>query len=133
MPVEVVRERRFEITERAMRQAKELGISLLDLRDIARRSLAAIHPEGNRRFGDLILQVQEKTIAGVTQVRETQWYRWAASCSLCRGSLQTWVAEEHDRCDGKGCPSCDGGFVSVRRPCPAFFAKEGKPCERWMT
>ncbi len=72
MGVEVVQMHRlYRVSEEAQRQAREIGIGgavVKRLQRMGMRSAPFTHPEGNRRFDDFVLLVQNKQIVGVNRL-----------------------------------------------------------------
>jgi len=69
-PEIVQKPRLYRVSMVAVKQARELGIagSVVErLQRMAMRSAPVTHPEGNRRFDDFVLAIEDKPIVGGEQ------------------------------------------------------------------
>ena len=77
------------------------------------------HPYGNRRLGDYVLEVKNRTVLRIRRIEGVP-----VMCSTCRDTKQITMWEECEACEGTGkvgevCGMC-GGAKEIKRahPCP---------------
>jgi hypothetical protein len=70
MPVTLTK-RVYTVSEDAVRQAREIGLCgevAKRLARMAKRSAPLTHEEGNRRFGDFVLRVEDRCVVAVNRL-----------------------------------------------------------------
>jgi hypothetical protein len=104
----VAKNREFFFPLDLIDMAESLGISRRKLADMIRRSTRITHPNGNRRFGDYLFQVDGDRVTAFGRVDE--------------------LSPAHPRTDVP-CPRCDGGLVRNSIPCPECSSSPRKRSE----
>lgn len=115
--------RNYRLSDLAIRQAGELGLTRSDSKQMARESAPFTDVRWNRRFeiyvfridGDLVTELGK--ISNALEVNQQSIVHWAVPCVICHGRLKMTFYEEHAKCGGKGCMRCDRGEVRVERRC----------------
>lgn len=111
-------------------KARKEGYGLSRLQEMVRLSARCTHPEGNRRFEDVVFMVvgkrvvsfiklapevpQQKHDVAEPEVIYQSYYR----CNTCHDTRKVQVFDPCDYCDGTGCNRCDDGLVPASIPCP---------------
>ena len=96
---------RLTFTETAMQDLIDLGLGTRDdttqVEKFIQQSARYTSTEGNRRYYDLIFNVQDHVVSNVT-LREGK-----NTCSTCFGLKTVPQFEICSICDGDGCNACD--------------------------
>lgn len=134
------KDRSFLIPLKVVNAAARDGIKLTDLQDMLRRSARVTHPQGNRRYHDVVFMVEGQRVLAYARTGDPAPAKSAVEedevdevyhnykCDTCfdRGKVQ--VFNECPRCEGEGCKRCDDGLVPANIPCPACTKQ--KPLRR---
>lgn len=116
--------RSFLIPLRLVNQAARDGISLPKLQDMLRRSARVTHPQGNRRYHDVVFMVEGQRVLSYThedaetpevvEPEDKTFYK----CGTCKDDHRIQVFNECPYCEGEGCKRCDDGLIPDSIPCP---------------
>ena len=100
-------------------KAKAHGFELKELQEQVRLSARCTHPQGNRRFEDIIFRVIGQRVVSIyakdVLIETTEYY----NCVTCRDSGRVQVFDQCEHCEGAGCSRCDEGLVPSTVPCPS--------------
>lgn len=111
----------YQVSERARRQARELGLAgnvEAIIARMARYAAPFTHDAGNRRFEGYVLEVVGREVRSLAALapgapaagrrRRAVVYADSVDCGICGGTRLVPVSEEVE----------GGGRVTVMRPCP---------------
>lgn len=107
----------------ATKAKREAGIGIERLQNMVRLSARCTHPDGNRRYEDMIFMVQGRRVTSVTvlpTLKLVEPVEPAAhyQCQTCQDKNKVQVFDQCEHCDGLGCPRCDKGLVPSSIACP---------------
>lgn len=107
----------LSVSLNAINDVRDLGVPCLDAAlwacETVHRAAKCTHDYGNRRYGDLIFQVEGDSIKRVRLRRE------AALCYDCLGTQTVRQFDPCGYCDGAGCARCDRlGGEQILIDCP---------------
>jgi hypothetical protein len=117
--------RKFLISLEVIRDAKKLGVSLPNLKDMVVHSTRVTHPVANRRWRDYFFVVEGEVVRSIfkevvaPEVEEPLGEEGAFyKCWDCKDTGVEVVFEECSRCLGSGCKECGGTGENLRHiPC----------------
>jgi len=123
--------RSFLIPLKVVNAAARDGIKLPELQDMLRRSARVTHPDGNRRYHDVVFMVEGQRVVSYSlavdpapakpdfeyQEEEDEIYH-SYDCETCFDRKKVQVFNECPYCEGEGCKRCDEGLVPASIPCP---------------
>jgi len=130
----------YFVSDRACNDGVGLMVCPDTKRDAVRQKIAEMavfsapftHPYGNRRLGDYVLQIKDRTVLRLRKLEGVHIH-----CPTCRDTKHITMWEECETCGGQGmradigeqCGIC-GGSKEVKRshPCPECSIK--KPVSR---
>ena len=120
--------RDFLIPISVVTRASRDGIPLPQLQDMLRRSARVTHPEGNRRYHDVVFMVEGQRVKSyfrqgaepeeVAPEEVEPQGKTVHRCGTCRDDHRVQVFNECPYCEGAGCKKCDEGLVQGSIPCP---------------
>jgi len=122
----------------AKRKGSYLGISVREIRDLARFAAPLSHPRWNRRCDDYVLRIEKDLVLDIDKSPRPVLVEWlpkkpqsgAESCTICRGSRSVLRVRRHSSCGGAGCLECDGGQVWAEEACIEAVEKSGIVCSQ---
>ena len=113
-------------------KARTEGLTLERLQEVVRLSIRCTHPEGNRRYEDLIFKVvgNRVTLILIEGKKLELEAEVVFKCVTCKDTGRVRVFDQCEHCDGTGCPKCDQGLIPSSIPCPtcalnAMLSKHG--------
>jgi len=125
----------YFVSDRACNDGVGLMVCPDTKKDAVRQKIAEMavfsapftHPYGNRRLGDYVLQIKDRTVLRLRKLEGVHIH-----CSTCRDTKHITMWEECEGCAGQGvesgigeqCGMC-GGSKEVKRshPCPECSIK----------
>lgn len=102
----------YSLSQRAFRSGLQLGVfddnGVREVNRIIKRTTPVTHQRGNKRFNDLILKVEGEVVTDIYMVK----------CRYCMDTKRVSVANECDKCAGRGCNKCrQEGYIRGYIPC----------------
>lgn len=130
----------YFVSDRACNDGVGLMVCPDTKRDAVRQKIAEMavfsapftHPYGNRRLGDYVLQIKDRTVLRLRKLEGVHIH-----CPTCRDTKHITMWEECETCGGQGtradigeqCGICGGSKeVKCSHPCPECSIK--KPVSR---
>jgi hypothetical protein len=126
--------RKFLLSLDVIKEAKALGVSLPNLKDMVVHSTRYTHPVANRRWRDYLFVVKDEIVLSIFTEKiepehdeplgdEGAFYK----CWDCKDTGKETVYEECPKCFGKGCTVCGGTGEKIRHiPCQTCSPSQRK-------